>query len=177
MMVNNKDIFTGAWELYQAQEFFRPQTKNGQVLTRPGGFLLPAKPQPTEELLVRAYVRLLEMEVREEKIGPDFLDQVVIALDWAANSQPALNSTSSRESYPLEKRRFLLKEQVRFWTVEAAKTLADDWQKTLKVMLRGHVWAVCQDSPFDYQGKINKLTGIENLLEKSILQESKSSKS
>ncbi|MDD3531767.1 MAG: hypothetical protein PHR64_00195 [Candidatus Shapirobacteria bacterium] len=176
-MIKGKDIFTGAWELYQAQEFFRPQTKNGQALSRPGGFLLPNNPRPTEELLASAYVRLLEMEAREEEIGSDFLDQAVIALDWAAKTQSERNSSSSRENYPLEERRSLLEEQVGFLTTEAKGTAAGGWQKTLKTMLRGHVWAICQNSPFDYRGGINKLTGIENLLKRSVLQESKSSKS
>ena len=51
-MINQEDIFTYAGELYQAKEFFRSQTKEGRLLVQPGSFLLPKKPQPTEELMV-----------------------------------------------------------------------------------------------------------------------------
>lgn len=172
-MTENKELFDFTWKIYQAQIFFQPKTKDGQALVKPGGFLLSEKPHPTEELLVKAYTRLLEMEARNEEVDTNFLDQLVIVLDWAANSHPEENNILPRNMYSLKERRFVLGEQAKFLAGKIRETKADDWPKTLKTILRGDVWVICQNSPYNYRGKIDRLTGIEEFLIESILRENK----
>ncbi len=175
-MVDQKDIFTGASELFVAQEYFFPQTKNGKALVQPGGFLLPRQPKLAEEMIASAYVRLLELEAREEEIDQDFLNQAIVVFDWIAGSSKSEDDNLSGEKFSLEGRQAVFQEQVQFLT-RVKEEKIDSWQNVLKTMLRGHVWAICQHSSYNYRGNIEKLSGVEKLLRKSIAQEEHPSKS
>jgi len=162
-MVDQKDIFTGAGELFLAGKYFSPQTKYGKAFT---DLVLPRQPELAERLVVDAYVRFLELEARREKADRVFLDRVAFVFDWASTVKIS-GSCLAKGVFSLEERS-LFREQSQS-LAEAKKE--DNWQGVLKEMLRGHVWKVCQDSPYNYGGKIEKLVGLEELLKRSIVQE------
>jgi hypothetical protein len=162
-MVDQKDIFTGANELFLAGEYFFPQTKYGEALTK---LVLPKQPELAEKLVVGAYVRFLELEARREKADRDFLDWAIFVFDWVGTAKES-DDRPNREIFSLEET-----SRFREQSQSLAKTKKDDdWQSALKEMLRGHVWKICRDSPYNYGDDIEKLVGLEKLLKRSITQE------